>query len=268
MKEHGLLFKPPMVMARFYGDKCQTRRPITRHNTLMDGNGYIPYAGDGYTWEDFDMDKAWVDKGPSPAGNAGPYLKATYRRGHQTTHRLYPRIQPGDTIWWKEKWQVSGWAFDAPRLEIHYPSTPRATKTVVIPEAADPEGDIQNHLMLQCTDDALNHKLETDDDGHFITDEPMWKFTRVRSSMLMYRWAARFVDHVIAVRPERLLSITDDDAQAEGVVFIHGSWCVPGTKAIGNSPRECFLHLFSSIHGPEVLTTNPWLWVYSMSIDN
>lgn len=38
--------------------------------------------------EDLDWSNAWVDNGPSPAGNAGPYLHVPYPKG-DTVHRIY-----------------------------------------------------------------------------------------------------------------------------------------------------------------------------------
>jgi len=46
---------------------------------------------------------AYVDQGPSPAGNPGPYLHADLIGG-DTTHRIYSRYSPGDLIWVRETW--------------------------------------------------------------------------------------------------------------------------------------------------------------------
>lgn len=42
-------------------------------------------------WDDLDWAKAWVDMGPSIAGNPGPYWHVP-RKGGETAHRLYPKI--------------------------------------------------------------------------------------------------------------------------------------------------------------------------------
>lgn len=51
---------------------------------------------DGYTvteeqWAELDWSRAWLDMGPSPAGNLGPYWKVPLKNG-ETVHRLYPRL--------------------------------------------------------------------------------------------------------------------------------------------------------------------------------
>jgi hypothetical protein len=44
-------------------------------------------------WNDLDWAKAYVDAGPSPAGNPGPYWHVPLKSG-DSVHRLYPKI-PG-----------------------------------------------------------------------------------------------------------------------------------------------------------------------------
>lgn len=104
MREHAMLFKTVMVLAllRQVDPKTQTRRLITAHNSLVDGAGTSQkrWAAMG-----FDFSRAWVDPGPSPAGNPGPYLQVpAIRGGEETWHRIYPRVQPGDRLWGREAW--------------------------------------------------------------------------------------------------------------------------------------------------------------------
>ena len=42
-------------------------------------------------WGSLNWSKAWVDKGPSPAGNTGPYWHVPHLNG-ETVHRLYPKV--------------------------------------------------------------------------------------------------------------------------------------------------------------------------------
>ncbi len=98
MKDHGTLFKADMVRAlqREVDPKSQTRRLFTRHNSLVDGRRATPAL-----WADLDFDAAWVDAGPSPAGNLGPYLKVP-RRSEESVHRVYATIEAGDLLWVRE----------------------------------------------------------------------------------------------------------------------------------------------------------------------
>jgi hypothetical protein len=99
VKEHGTLFKPEMVRAllRQSDPKSQTRRLFTRHNSRVDGARASPAL-----WADLNFDEAWVDNGPSPAGNPGPYLKVPRRSDSETVHRVYATIEPGDRLWVRE----------------------------------------------------------------------------------------------------------------------------------------------------------------------
>lgn len=95
-KQHALPMRTPAVLATLDGCKTQVRLPITRRNSLFDGHQDTPWPVGVYAW-----DKAWVDQGPSPAGNPGPYLKlpCIAPEGDRPVHRIYPKWQPGDLLW-------------------------------------------------------------------------------------------------------------------------------------------------------------------------
>jgi hypothetical protein len=102
VREHGTLFQAAMVLALLAGTKTQTRRLLSRRNTWFDG-----HTATQEMWErlDFASPRVFVDPGPSPAGNSGPYLKVPTRDG-SAVHRIYPRVQIGDRFWVKETWQT------------------------------------------------------------------------------------------------------------------------------------------------------------------
>lgn len=90
---------PSTIPALLAGRKTQTRRIIGHGNTLFNGGPWTKLHKD-QTW---DWAGAWVDQGPSPSGNPGPYLKLPWMSGDAdpfegTVHRLYPIWRRGDQL--------------------------------------------------------------------------------------------------------------------------------------------------------------------------
>jgi hypothetical protein len=166
VREHPTLFSAPMVRAILEGRKTQTRRIVTRSRSLVDGG---PWPKDA--WEELDFANAWVDPGPSPAGNRGPYLKAP-RPKWDSVHRVYPRWWSGDRLWCKE-------------------------------------------------------------------------------TIFMSRALSRITLEITGVRVERVQSIGEEDALAEGITAElreHGY------------AEEAFRRLWEKINGADSWAANPWVW--------
>lgn len=253
-KEHGLLFKPDMVRAYLAGVKSQTRRVITRRNSYVDG-----WPAGKELWGQLRFDRAWVDPGPSPAGNAGPYLKVPRpwieggKQVDESVHRVYPRYQVGDTIWGRETW-ATGRGYDGvPPRDLPNPS--------------------KSGFRINM---AYRSSPETDWEGRGT-----W-----RPSIFMPRWAARIVTPIVAVRPERVQDISEEDARSEGVadeVYCenHCAWrgceddlvsdpdgdyphcpeCDSNSAILDELPERVFRRLWESINGKKYpWSSNPLVW--------
>jgi len=227
MKERPILFSGPMVRAILAGTKTQTRRVVT--DATSQGN---------WRASDLDLSTAWVDHGPSPAGNPGPYLKARptpegFRRhdwpaDDQIVDRLYPCWFPGDRPWVRESFVLG-----------------RALK-----------GGVPRDLVAFFRDGRVHY---TTDDCRRNPDAPEgcenWTLKHAnKPSIHMPRWASRLTLEITDVRVQRVQEISEEDVAAEGV------------------PRSCeepdctcwldnFRQLWGSINGKRApWASNPWVW--------
>ncbi|EFQ9163155.1 hypothetical protein H0M52_005499, partial [Salmonella enterica] len=70
-------------------------------------------------------------------------------------------------------------------------------------------------------------------------------------SIHMPRWASRITLEITGVRVERLNSITESDAEAEGVT----------DTGFGDLLVDGYRYLWKYIYGEESWAANPWVWV-------
>ena len=233
MREHPILFSGPMVRAILDGKKTQTRRVITRHNSEVDGRGSMPYR---CAWEDFDFDKAWVDHGPSPAGNPGPYLKVPLPK-MKTVHRVYSRTWTGDRLYVREAAYIAppNFAEDCDANWKDNEGRPR-----VVSWRASMEGD-----SIRCADEFG---------------------VKCTPSIHVPRWACRLVLEVESIRVERLQEINEGDAFAEGIEcdtcgYTHDDHLRYGDHHIcKRDVADQFAALWDSINGKRApWESNPWV---------
>ena len=243
-KAHGLLFKAEMIRAFLHpvNPKTQTRRVPTAANSLVNGYGV---SAKRWAAMQFDWSTACVDGGPSPAGNTGPYLhvkRGDVDEGDELWARIYPRVQPGDLIWAKETYcleRQEEWG----QLPPH--GDGRAIKR-------DEEGKwLQPHYRATDPAPELAHE---DGDG-----EPC---VRWKSSLFIPRWASRIERTVVSVRAERVQTISEADAKAEGVTADCPVGYIPAAQAAPYG--YCFAQLWSEINGVESWDANPFAWVYDL----
>lgn len=99
--------------------------------------------------------------------------------------------------------------------------------------------------------------------------KPHWK-----PSIHMPRWASRLTLGVTAVRIERLQSISDADARAEGVRVLplqdavdpSAWWEVEPGQHQARTPSESFRSLWTSINGADSWAANPWVAAISFEV--
>ncbi len=217
MAEQPILFKADMVVAILDGRKTQTRRVVTPHTSVT-----VPHVP-RKRWNELDFAAAVVDEGPSPAGNPGPYLKVPWR-GERVTVRVYPRVQPGDTLWVRET--------------LHEEITTADTDT--------PNG----RLAVYSADGQVVQR-----DGR----PAMYDWEReTLPSIHMPRWAARITLPVTDVRAERVQDIFEADAMAEGIRRQH----VDDLGQTWHTHRRGFQTIWDTINAPRGYgwDTNPWVW--------
>ncbi|HBQ3054347.1 hypothetical protein [Klebsiella quasipneumoniae] len=82
-------------------------------------------------------------------------------------------------------------------------------------------------------------------------------------SIHMPRWASRILLEITDVRVERLNSISQEDAQAEGLELTgwRPTYSDPDSGGEVMTPYDNFAELWSSIYGDESWQANPWVWV-------
>lgn len=238
MRDAPIIFGAPSILALLDGRKTQTRRVLGPCNTRFDGRGWAK-RHKAQVW---DWGGAWVDAGPSPADNPGPYLKLPWLSGPDpdgfagTVHRIYPRHQPGMRLWVREV------------CRTFEPVNGRGER--VVRYRADPDfGRLPEGV------------------GH-------WSCTP-RSSIHMPRWASRLTLLVTDVRVQRLQDIAEEDAIAEGMSLepaevrsneeLEKRELLPHIVAITGGkkwPVTCrtkFVGLWCDLHGLDAWDANPWV---------
>ncbi len=238
-----------MVRAIIAGTKNQTRRLVTRRNSLVDGA-----SASAALWGELDFGSPDVrmDPGPSPAGNPGQYLKVP-RRGWDTVHRVYPRVQPGDRLWVRETYCVEH--------QVEHDQPPPFDDGRPIQRGDD--GWRQPHYRATDPTPELAYEYAPDADG-----EPTVKW---RPSIFMPRWASRLTLTVPVVRVERLQDISAMDIIAEGAVErAHVDQF--GRNPVSAFDGKVYLDLKSlwgcgweKINGHGSWAANPLVWIYDFA---
>lgn len=153
-------------------------------------------------------------------------------------HTKCPYGKPGDRIWVRETWQaIYDYVDEFGHVEerTYAPSIPK-------------ENDNYWHIVY-----AEYFGNESREDRGFP-----W-----RPAIHMPRWASRILLEITDVRVERLNSISQEDAQAEGLELTgwRPTYSDPDSGGEVMTPYDNFAELWSSIYGDESWQANPWVWV-------
>lgn len=246
MTDRPMLFLEPMVRALHAGRKTMTRRPLSKANTWFNGSAWPR----GLAFEECDWGAAWVDGGPSPAGNPGPYLHVPWPYGRKFDNsdeilsaRIYPRIQPGDRLWVRESGIQLGNAV-----------------------ASGQDHDDYEVCGFRYAADDTTIYLPGMFEGH--------DYERRRNSIHMPRWASRLTLTVTDVRVQRLQDISEEDAVAEGLIKLKASGryvIAQGEQYFGladHDPRKVYARLWNNINGPSSWNENPWVMAVSFTVQH
>lgn len=82
-----------------------------------------------------------------------------------------------------------------------------------------------------------------------------------RPSIFMPRVASRITLEITEVRVERLNSISEADAIAEGLIRAPYGWWSGREGSSSPTPQGAYALLWQDINGPESWSANPWVWV-------
>ncbi|MDE9345276.1 hypothetical protein [Klebsiella variicola] len=211
--ERGMIFNAEMVRALLSGRKTQTRRIIK----------------------------------PQPEATLSGSLSGKWL-SRPLNGLLLPKIEDiaihcpfgavGDRIWVRETWGVVSHAFSDDGLMIDWVPDRPAT---AIHEMPFGNGYYSGYAIYAADGDFT----WGDDDGY---EDGRWCW---KPSIHMPRAASRILLEITDVRVERLRSMSQDDARAEGVI------AASGPMEAGLAFRE----LWDSIYGEESWKANPWVWV-------
>ncbi|HHZ9906173.1 hypothetical protein [Escherichia coli] len=157
--------------------------------------------------------------------SAGNYLNSAFGK-------------PGDRVWVRETWGVVSHELDEDgRIQPWTPNRP----ATAIHEMPFGNGYYSGHAIY-----AADGDFTWGDDDGYEDDRSCW-----RPSIHMPKAASRILLEITDVRVERLRSMSQDDARAEGVI------AASGPMEAGLAFRE----LWDSIYGEESWKANPWVWV-------
>lgn len=225
-----MIFNGEMVRAILDGRKTQTRRIMKNQpaGDYPDTPALIRSVDGGFQWY-----------------------------GHYGESSIFncPFGAVGDRIWVRETWGVVSHELDEDgRIQPWSPDRP----ATAIHEMPFGNGYYSGHAIY-----AADGEFTWGDDDGYEDGRSCWK-----PSIHMPRAACRILLEVTGIRVERLNSISQEDAQAEGMALTgwRPTYSDPDSGGDVWTPYDNFAQLWESIYGEESWKTNPWVLVIEFKV--
>ena len=221
-----ILFSTDMVKAIIDGTKTQTRR-------------LMPEWCNDYGSFKIIRDPELCDPKAAEWNQIKPKqyygLYACFDKGEE---HLKCKYDVGNVLWVRETFTIIDWWEDSKAVQIMYEDAKTAVKTLIDYEWA---------------------KFENWGDK-----------SERKPSLFLFKSLSRWFLEVTNIEGEKLNSISDNDALAEGIASVYpkglfGDFERPD-RALSQSAKSCYEHLWTKINGKESWEQNPFVWVYHFKL--
>lgn len=182
MKERPIIFNGEMVRAILYGRKTQTRRPL-KPQPIISGSGEI-----------------WWPGGVCDPRSLGYANERHFQKGAPLDQKCMGNV--GDKLWVRETWYCD---------HMYAMDYERTSKGLYVNKTLT-----RQECESEWTEDGMMYYRADGELGDQI--EQCEKPNSWRPSIHMPRWASRITLRIKNIRVERLQSISEHDAKAEGVL--------------------------------------------------
>lgn len=262
IKEHPILFSPMMVQAILNGTKTQTRRIIEdSFNGCWTGDGWgtgHPCPNDPVVIHPGEVIKAgdWLEEETPDLIAENTVVEAWFHCSTMDKTARCPYGKIGDWLWVRETCQILGhWQKNGLTK-----SGKQAWKFIIHPDkkvryAEDFEPSPKDRTQL----------------GYYP-----------RPSIHCPKWTSRIKLLITDIRVERLLSISEEDAAAEGVEVvsrptvpfkIYRNYTPENREIFGRfdtqmSASDSYFSLWDKINGKDSHLVNPWVWAITFKVVN
>jgi hypothetical protein len=244
VKERGILFSAPLVRALLAGTKTQTRRLMKQQPS----GPVRPWQGPQGGWK-------WVIE------NTGHGVSEFFAS---------PYGVPGDRLWVRETWGYRGSLSEVTRrwtATVDYMADGQRREIELTRAQYDAllaKGIREQKACPKITGDEGSDEWWASRNAYSDWLTAYWK--KSRPSIFLPRWASRITLEVTALRAERLQSISEEDARAEGVTTEPQQGLLNGKPATlyPITHRQAFTWLWDAINGKRASwASNPFVWVVS-----